>query len=120
MSNGVAPIQEIEQFLTQIKREVVKAHWFHFMHRSKNVTCLTNLGLNVEAARNEILSLTYRDYDRGPLPNDAGSGHIWEFIREIDGTSVYIKLKLDPPRGCVCLSFHESSGPVSLPYGCGV
>lgn len=55
------------------------------------------------------------DGRESPLPDDQGSGDVWEFIKDVGGISPYIKLKLDPRRGCVCLSFHESTGPVTLP-----
>jgi hypothetical protein len=47
----------------------------------------------------------YQDYDRGPLPDHdrIRPGSIWEFIKNVDGIEVYIKLKLDPNRGCMSL-----------------
>ncbi len=62
------------------------------------------------------MDLTYQHYDRGPLDDHSGDGVIWEFIKEIGGDQVYIKLKYDSNRGCVCISFHESDGPCRLPY----
>lgn len=53
--------------------------------------------------------MSYRNYDRGPLFGDIGDGgHVWEFIKDIDGVWVYIKLRIDV-RGCVCISFHEAN-----------
>ena len=55
------------------------------------------------------MSLTYKDYDRGPLPDNIGGdgSSVWEFVKNIDDVMVYIKLKIDA-RGCVCISFHEA------------
>ena len=73
---------------------------------------IARLGLKPEF---EIQDLTYKDYDRGPLPDENGDGYIWEFIKVVSETKIYIKLKHDH-RGCICLSIHESKGPCSLPY----
>lgn len=111
-----ASIDEIKQFLREVRKEVSTPGRFIFVPRSGNMNCIANLGLSIENVKSEIICLTYKDYDRGPLPDDSRPGDIWEFIKDIDGTMVYIKLKLDKSRGCVCLSFHESTGPCTLPY----
>jgi hypothetical protein len=118
VSDRITPVSDIELFLEQIKREITKPNRFVFVKRRENMDCLANLGLSIKAAENEIMSLTYQDYDRGPLPDhdQTRPGSVWEFIKNVDGIEVYIKLKMDPNRGCVCLSFHESEGPVMLPY----
>lgn len=111
-----ASIDEIKQFLREVKKEVSTPGRFIFVQRRGNMNCIANLGLSIENVKSEIIGLTYKHYDRGPLPDDSRPGDIWEFIKDIDGTMVYIKLKLDKSRGCVCLSFHESAGPCTLPY----
>ncbi|HHV61403.1 MAG TPA: type II toxin-antitoxin system MqsR family toxin [Firmicutes bacterium] len=111
-----ASIQEVNAFLRQVRAEVNTPGRFDFIPRKANLDGLARLGFTVGAAKNEILSLTYRDYDRGPLADHSGEGVVWEFIKDIDGTLVYIKLKVDSDRGCVCMSFHESNGPYTLPY----
>ncbi len=118
MSDRITPVSVIKLFLEQIKREMTKSDRFVFVERKANMDSLANLGFSIKAARNEIMSLTYQDYDRGPLPDhdQTRPGSIWEFIKNVDGIEVYIKLKLDPYRGCVCLSFHKSEGPVMLPH----
>ncbi|MFY9522924.1 MAG: hypothetical protein WAR42_09070, partial [Limnochordia bacterium] len=109
----VSSVAEIEHFLSSVRKEMANPKRTHLISRAKNLRDIARLGLNW---KHEVLSLTYRDYDRGPLPDDSGVGDVWEFIPTIDGTMVYIKLKLDPARGVVCLSFHESTGPWTLPY----
>lgn len=89
-----------------------------FIKRQKNLAGLAALGLTIAQAKLEVLNLSYLDYDRGPLPdNDVTGDVVWEFIKDRnDGLPpIYIKLKIDR-RGCVCLSFHPSSGPITLPF----
>lgn len=117
--NGIASIGDIERFLRQVKIEIVKLKRFDLVSRSENMSCIANLGLPVKAAEGEIASLTYHDYYRGPSfdHDKARPGDIWEFVKNVNGMSIYIKLKLDQSRGCVCLSFHELARQVILPYG---
>jgi hypothetical protein len=116
VSDRTTPVSDIRLSLEQIKRETTKPNRFAFVRRKESIDCLANLGFSIKAAQNEIMSLTYQDYDRGPLPDhdQTRPGSIWEFIKNVDGIEVYIKLKLDPDRGCVCLSLHQSEGPVKL------
>ncbi len=118
VSNGIAPIGDIERFLRQIKIEMTKPNRFDLVTRKENMNCIANLGLSVKAAEGEIMSLTYHDYYRGPSPDHdkARPGDIWEFVKDVIGMSIYIKLKLDQNRGCVCLSFHEVTRQVTMPY----
>ena len=53
----------------------------------------------------------------GPLLtiNEDGTD-VWEFGQLFEGRLVYIKLKIHPIQGCMCLSFKESTGPFTLSY----
>ena len=104
----------IETFLKTIKRLIRDGKWT-FIKRRKNLEGLFELGLTIAQAELEVLSLNYRHYDRGPLPDHERDGEIWEFIKHKDGLPIYIKLKIDR-RGCVCLSFHPSNGPTTMPF----
>jgi hypothetical protein len=106
-----ASIQQIKDFLSLVSKEIRNKR-FQLIPRDKNLKDITRLGLKPEF---EIQDLTYKDYDREPLPDDNGNGYIWEFIKEVDGLQIYIKLKHDQ-RGCICLSIHQAQGPSSLPY----
>ncbi|MDQ7094168.1 hypothetical protein REC12_11265 [Desulfosporosinus sp. PR] len=111
----IASIEEINQFLENAKSLIRKGK-YDFIPRKKNLDGLALLGITQKLAKSELLELTYRQYDRGPIPDiDRLSDIVWEFIKEIDTNLAYIKIKIDQ-RGCVCLSFHPSSGPTSLPY----
>ena len=113
MPESTASVTDIKDFLRRVKKEMSTPDRIQLIDRAKNIDDIARLGLKW---KHEILSLTYEDYDRGPLPDHSGVGEIWEFIPEIDGVMIYIKLKLDSERGVVCLSFHEACGPSTLPY----
>ncbi|NPV81722.1 MAG: hypothetical protein HPY52_15925 [Firmicutes bacterium] len=114
--DDVASVDEIRGFLQQVRAEVASPGRFNLVPRKKNLDDIARLGFTMSVVKDEILGLTYRDYDRGPLVDDSGEGEIWEFIKTVDGVQIYIKLKTDNSRGCVCISFHESNGPYRLPY----
>jgi hypothetical protein len=110
-----ASVEDVKRFLTRVKQAIADPQKFVFIERDKNLRAAAKLGL---IPRHEVLSLSYEDYDRGPLPDTDRSrgGSVWEFFKEIDGVWIYIKLKLDD-RGCVCISFHEDQLSLhSLPY----
>lgn len=107
-------IEIIETFLKDIKRLIREGKW-NFINRRKNIIGLSLLGMTVHEARLEVLGLSYRHYDRGPLPDRDRSGEMWEFIKRDGALPIYIKLKIDH-RGCVCIGFHPSNGPTTLPF----
>lgn len=107
-------IEDIQHFLSEAKSLIRIGKW-EFVRRKKNLDSLTSLNITVPQAKAALLTLTYREYDRGPSPDNDRSGEVWEFITQLDSAEIYIKLKIDC-RGCVCLSFHESAGPKTLPY----
>lgn len=77
---------------------------------------ITNLGLDIELAKDELFTLTYHNYDRGPTKDRNGDNtDIWEFGKLIDDELVYIKIKIQN-RKCKVLSFKKSDGPFTLPY----
>lgn len=107
-------IEEIESFLRKAKSLIRQGRWT-FVPRKKNLDGLAELGITIHQAKMEILALTYRHYERGPIGDRDAEGDLWEFIKEFEATPIYIKLKIDD-RGCVCISFHLAIGPTSLPY----
>ena len=106
--------EQIEVFLREVKRLIESGDW-RMVPRKKNLTGLADLGLSIQGAKKELLGLSYRHYDRGPLPDKDRDGDVWEFIKPVNKDRVYIKLKIDS-RGCVCMSFHRSQGPTTLPF----
>lgn len=107
--------KEIQKMLREFKALIRQDKWT-FVERRVNLQGLVALGLTVPQAKAEIIGLSYRHYDRGPeADRDRDGDFIWEFIKRIGAQKVYIKLKIDN-RGCVCLSFHRSVGPTTLPF----
>lgn len=119
-STSVASVQQIGEFLERVRDEIITRRRFDFIPRKENLDGLAGLGITVRAAKQEIPGLTYRDYYRGPSADHSQEhvrgGMIWEFVKDIDGKQVYVKLKLDNDRGCVCVSFHECENAPRLPY----
>lgn len=111
----VASKEEINAFLKEYRKIMFQPNKFKFEPRTFDG--ITNLGLTIPLAKREIKTLKYVHYDIGPNPDRNGDGtEVWEFGKPIDGQLVYIKLKIDPVRGCKCLSFKPSNGPFTLPY----
>ena len=111
----IISIEEVNQFLESAK-SLIKQGKFDLIPRKKNIDGLALLGLTLRLAKLELLELSYRHYDRGPIPDRDRQGEMfWEFIKDIDSQQAYIKIKIDR-RGCACISFHPSNGPISLPF----
>ena len=112
-SQSSASITEINKFLLDYKKLLITNNHIHFIPRTLNG--ITNLGLNIELAKREILTLTYTNYDRGPtLDHNQDGTDIWEFGMPYEDDEVYIKLKIKEEK-CICLSFKQSTGPFTLP-----
>ena len=107
-------IQAAKVELLDYKKLLITNNHIHFIPRTLNG--ITNLGLNIELAKREILTLTYTNYDRGPtLDHNQDGTDIWEFGMPYEDDEVYIKLKIKEEK-CICLSFKQSTGPFTLPY----
>lgn len=107
-----AEVDQINAFLLEYKEKLSLG--VEFIPRTYNG--ITNLGLNIDLAKEELLALTFHNYDRGPVKDYNGDGEdVWEFGKDIDGVLVYIKIKMSSGR-CKVLSFKESKGPFTLPY----
>lgn len=77
---------------------------------------ITRLGIDLQDALEIIQALTPNNYYRGPSPDFNGDGtRVWEFIYELDGMPIYIKIKFQGNE-CKILSFHRSIKPYYLPY----
>lgn len=112
---SVAEISEINSFLKEFRKIMYIPGKFRFLNRTYNG--ITDLGLTLPQAKEEIKNLKYHNYDLGPSLDRIGDNtNIWEFGKLIDNHLVYIKLKIHPEAGCVCLSFKKSDGPFTLPY----
>lgn len=102
--------QMIRQYIEQIKKCVAKGH-MTFAPRDKNVEFMREYGLIEEDIKDIILDLNITNYFRGPTKdhNPKYNGDVWEFKYEldIDGyITIYIKVRYNPPKELVCISFH--------------
>lgn len=110
MSNQ-ASTSDISSFLAQAKR-LIAAGDYAFVPRGKNLQALSDHGLTVKDAKDEMLGLMVGDYFKGPKQDFDRSqpGDIWEFKKTVDGEQFYVKLKIQNRNGkdiLKCLSFHE-------------
>lgn len=114
MSNSYcsANKEDINSFLLQFKTLLEKGS--EFIPRTYDG--ITNLGLDIQLAEDELYELTYHNYDRGPNYDKNGDGTmVWEFGLMIDEDLTYIKIKIQN-NTCKILSFKKSKGPFTLPY----
>jgi len=121
MINNSAQIFQIKQFLIDFK-EIITAKNFFMVPRDKNINGMISLNLNQTLAKNEILSLTYEDYHKGPEEDELNKGQVWIFCKNINSRQTYIKLKIDIKSGreiAKCLSFHPAEFTMKLPFGKG-
>jgi len=90
--------------------------------RDKNRACMNSMSFTVETAANEALLLQVEHYIGGPKPDDAPpanaiAGQVWEFVRDVIGSPIYFKLKVNVVNGDhipICLSFHQPEFPYKL------
>ncbi len=101
----------IAAFLERMKR-LISAGKYDFVPRRKNMQALAQHGLTILDAKNEILGLVVGDYYKGPKQDFDHNrpGDIWEFKKNIDGNSFYIKVKITQENGeeiLKCMGFHD-------------
>ena len=103
---------EVNDFLREFKNIATK-RGIELIDRDKNK--LARLGLTKLDFHNEVLSLTYKNYCRGPEPDKDFPGEIWIFGKNIDYDEYYIKLKISKEKRAVCLSFHPAEHSIHYP-----
>jgi hypothetical protein len=89
-----------------------------FVQRQRCLRQLAQLGMSVDDVKLIVMSLTPYHYVSGP-DNDRDStrgGFVYVFGCELDGIELYIKLKCEESRGCVCISFHEAEHPLTYRF----
>ena len=87
----------------------------------RNYDYLPDLGLTEAGVKREVLDLALNDYCRGPEADDnrLERGNVYVFGKEIDGTEVYIKLKIahaGEQKIAKCLSFHTAGKRLQYPF----
>lgn len=74
------------------------------------------MGLTKLDFHKEVLSLTYKNYCKGPEPDRDMPGYIWTFGGKINDDEYYIKLKITHDKTkAICISFHLSEHPINYP-----
>jgi len=109
--------EEIKSFLRSCK-EHIESDRFEFVERRKCLQTLTELELTIEDVELVILGLQPVNYVKGPEDDLDGSqvGDVYVFGADQNSVELYIKLKCDTTRGCVCISFHRAQWPLTYPY----
>lgn len=111
----------VRSFLQSVKLAMQKSNrgergWIFSTVRKKNMDTLTELEINLEDVKREILSLSTMDYCSGPLKDPKIRGDVWIFGKVIRGKEIYIKLKLwsdQRDQEVRVLSFHPPEAPLS-------
>lgn len=101
--------ESIREFLEALKEILGSGGRFFVVPREKNKISLLALGLTYANCKQELLSLNELDYCSGPDVDPEAKGDVWVFGKEIEGRSVYIKVRVtkEPP-AVTCISFHEA------------
>ena len=103
---------DVSSFLAKAKKLLSKGNYV-FVPREKNMQALSEHGLTIKDAKNEMLELSADDYYKGPKKDfdPSQTGDIWEFKKDIDGELFYVKMKIQAVGGkdiLKCLSFHKA------------
>ncbi|OZT10646.1 hypothetical protein CHN50_20990 [Priestia aryabhattai] len=104
---------EVKKLVSRGKREFIQrkgyrkpdGETFNYMQ------ALYDIGLTeISQAWDEVMSLKPEHRIKGPCADrdrPEEGNVIWVFKKEVNDVTTYIKLKINPDRGCVCLSFHR-------------
>ncbi|MEI2460873.1 hypothetical protein NSS90_06660 [Bacillus sp. PS93] len=105
-------MKEAKRLISSGKKDFIKRTYDHPSGKKvKWIEALMDIGLTeISQVWNETLTLTPNHCVAGPIV-DVDRKHegkvIWVFKKDVNGDQVYIKMKIDKRRGCVCLSFHK-------------
>ena len=96
--------------------------YFSVMDRQKNSQGLMDLGLTPQQRKDILGQLEVAHYYRGPSPDDTDpEREVWEFGYDLEGTEIYIKLRLVPIKGKKTVkqaqvwSFHKAEFAIKHP-----
>ncbi|MCU9592229.1 MULTISPECIES: type II toxin-antitoxin system MqsR family toxin [Bacillus subtilis group] len=112
---GHATIQSINTALLKIKESIEGERIMVLSKREKNRKTLEKLGFMSVHVIEEIKTLTYKNYLKGPEQNKSRTGNVkgavWKFGKKVEGLNIYIKIHVIPiSKGntqTLCISFHE-------------
>jgi hypothetical protein len=110
--------RDVHQFLIEFKSLILEKGLI-VTERMVNRDLLLELGLTKEQREEIVCSLSVLDYSSGPIRDEYKPGHYWVFGKQVEGSEVYIKLKIAGSAGeeyAVCISFHKSERPLRYPF----
>ncbi|MFT9078218.1 hypothetical protein, partial [Ethanoligenens sp.] len=87
--------EDVESLLCNVREAIDKGRFIPVC-RSKNLKTLAELGIMWHVVKDEVYSLTYDDYKKGPEidRDDPSTDCFWIFKKIILGQLIYIKLKV--------------------------
>lgn len=109
---------QVAIFLQEFKKVATQEGGLYVINREKNRDSLVAMGLTKHNREEAILSLEAIDYYAGPKKDRDREGSIWEFGQSIDGTEIYMKLKIAEISGkriAKCISFHKAEFKLNYP-----
>jgi len=112
----MATLRQGARFLEAFKRSMAEVGWLWVTNRERNREGLIAIGITKEQRDEVIRSLSPEDYCEGPLPDEMQPGDVWVFGKHVEGTEVYIKLKLTRTEAPKCLSFHPAEHRLHYPF----
>jgi len=112
----MATKRQAARFLEAVKRSVTETGWLWVLNRQKNRDGLIAIGITKQQREEVIQSLSHEDYCEGPLPDETQPGDVWVFGKQVEGTEVYIKLKLTETEAPKCFSFHPAEHRLHYPF----
>ena len=108
--------------LIKIKNLIAKGNYIFLGNREKNFETLLDLGYKPEHIKEDILSLTPKEYSEGPLLDKDKINYkdesFWIFGKNIQNKLICIKLKIrktNKYEEAVCMSFHIAEYQMKFP-----
>lgn len=114
-----ADIEELRNFLSQVKEIASCPDCFILVPREKNREALTEFGLDAAFVREFVQVLSVGNYSYTDVDIDFPGDEVWVFGGNVMNVSFYIKIKLENVEGVSivkCLSFHPEERPLTFPY----
>jgi len=112
----------VRNILIKIKKLVSEGNYRFLGNKPKNFQTLLKLGLKYTHVKQEILSLTPKEYSAGPLldknQTDFKDEYFWIFGKKISNSLIYIKLKIRETaihKEILCMSFHIAEHQMRFP-----
>ncbi|MBE3128084.1 MAG: type II toxin-antitoxin system MqsR family toxin [Actinobacteria bacterium] len=112
----------VRNILIKIKSLVAKGNYIFLGNRKNNLETLLDLGYKPEHIKQDILSLTPKEYSEGPLLDKDQINYkdesFWIFGKNIQNKLIYIKLKIrkiNEYEEAVCMSFHIAEYQMKFP-----